>query len=166
MIAQGSLSLVHLAQVNVASMLAPLDSPVMAGFVAQLDAGNALADQSSGFIWRLKTEEGNATCVQAFPDPAVLVNISVWESVEALRAFTYKSIHAGPLRQRAEWFSKAREAYFALWWIPVGHIPTLDEARDRLELRRKHGDTPEAFSFAKSFPPPLPGSESAVEIAA
>ena len=79
----------------------------MAGFVAQLDTVNAVADLSPGFIWRLKTEEGNATGTQVFPDPAVLVNISVWESVEALRAHTYKSAHARPLRQRAEWFSKA-----------------------------------------------------------
>ena len=149
------MSLYHLAQVNVANMLAPLDSPAMAGFAAHLDTVNTLADQASGFIWRLKTEDGNATGVTAFPDSAVLVNISVWESVEALRAFTYNSMHAGPLRQRAEWFSKAREPYFALWWIPVGHIPTLDESRDRLELRRKHGDTPGAFSFAKWFPPPV-----------
>ena len=125
----------------------------MAGFVAQLDTVNAVADLSPGFIWRLKTEEGNATGTQVFPDPAVLVNISVWESVEALRAHTYKSAHARPLRQRAEWFRKRRR-YFALRWIPAGDIPTLDEAGDRLEFDGKNGDTAEAFSFATAFPPP------------
>ncbi|MGI8745799.1 MAG: DUF3291 domain-containing protein [Bryobacteraceae bacterium] len=154
------MSLFHLAQINVARMLAPLDSPAMAGFVAQLAPVNAIADQSPGFVWRLQTENGDATAVQASADPAVIVNLSVWESLEALREFTYKSGHRGPLRQRAEWFTKPLEHYFALWWIPAGHIPTVEEAWERLEHRRLHGDTPVAFSFAKAFS--ADSSESAV----
>lgn len=156
----------HLAQVNVAHMLAPLDSLVMAGFVAQLDNVNELADRSPGFVWRLKTEEGNATSVQAFDDSAVLVNLSVWESIEPLRTFTYRSGPAGPLRQRAEWFAKPKKPHFALWWIPAGHIPTVQEARERLELRRIQGDTRAAFSFTNSFPYPAIDWEPAVKAAA
>src|SRR5262249_43693540 len=144
----------HLAQVNVARMIAPLDSPVMAGFVAQLPVINALADHSPGFVWRLQTPEGDATAIQAFEDPLILVNLSVWESVEALRNFAYKSAHAGPLRDRLQWFEKPKEAHLALWWIPAGHIPSVEEARDRLALRRAHGDTPAAFSFKHPYPPP------------
>jgi hypothetical protein len=100
----------HLAQLNIARALGPLDSPVMAEFVSQLDQINALADASSGFIWRLQ----DATDVQAYEDPLVLVNLSVWESVEALRDFAYKSGHCGPLRDRLQWFEKPKEAHLAL----------------------------------------------------
>lgn len=146
--------LFHIAQVNVARMIAPLDSETMAGFVAQLAPVNAIAGRWPGFVWRLQTEDGDATSVQAFDDAAVIVNLSVWETVEALREFTYKSGHRESLRQRAEWFEKAKEHYFALWWIPAGHIPSVEEAREKLEHRR-YGDTPAAFSFARIFPPEL-----------
>ena len=137
----------HLAQVNVGRMIAPLDSPALADFVAQLDAINALADQSPGFVWRLK----DATTVQAFHDALILVNLSVWESIETLREFTYKTAHAGVLRDRTKWFERPAQAHLAMWWIPAGHIPSVEEARDRLEYRRNHGDTPIAFSFPKIY---------------
>jgi len=140
----------HLAQINVGRMIAPLDSPVLADFVAQLDHVNALADASPGFVWRLK----DATSVQAFADPQILVNMSVWESAEQLREYAYRSGHREPLRDRLKWFERPKEAHLALWWIPAGHIPTVEEARDRLEFRRAHGDTPVSFSFAKPFPQP------------
>lgn len=140
----------YLAQLNIARMRAPLDSPVMAGFVAQLDAINALADASPGFVWRLE----NATGVQAYQDPLILVNLSVWESVEALHDFAYQSAHRGPQRDRSQWFERPSQAHLALWWVPAGHIPSVAEARDRLEFRRAHGDSPVAFSIAKPFPPP------------
>src|SRR5213594_3529563 len=106
----------HLAQVNIARMLAPLDSPAMAGFVAQLPIVNAIADRSMGFVWRLETAEGDATAVRASDDPLILFNLSVWGSVEALKEFTYLSGHAGPLRSRAHWFVRPMDAHLALWW--------------------------------------------------
>ncbi|HYM06366.1 MAG TPA: DUF3291 domain-containing protein [Terriglobales bacterium] len=149
----------HLAQVNVARMIAPLDSSVMAGFVAQLQAVNALADTSPGFVWRLTTPEGDATAVRAYEDPLILFNLSVWESVEALKDFTYASGHRGPLRDRAKWFEPPSQAHLALWWVPAGHIPGVEEAVERLEFRRAHGDTAVTFSFAK--PHPMPDEPSA-----
>ncbi|HEV2691086.1 MAG TPA: DUF3291 domain-containing protein [Bryobacteraceae bacterium] len=140
----------HLAQINVGRTLGTLDSPVMAGFVAQLDHINALADASPGFVWRLR----DATDVQAFDDPRILVNMSVWESIEALKEYAYRSGHREPLRDRLQWFERPKEAHLALWWTPAGHVPTVQEARERLEFRRAHGDTPVAFSFAKPFPEP------------
>lgn len=140
----------HLAQINVARMIAPLDSPVMASFVAQLDPVNALADASPGFVWRLR----DATDVQAFDDPRMLVNMSVWESVEALKEYVYRSGHREPLRDRMQWFEKPTQPQVAMWWIPAGQIPTVVEACERLEYRRAHGDTEFAFSFSKPFPQP------------
>jgi len=148
----------HLAQINVARALGPLDSPVMAGFMAQLDAMNALADESPGFIWRLT----DATDVQAFADPRVLINMSVWESVDALRDYAHRSGHREPLRDRAQWFEKPAQAHLAFWWIPAGHVPTVAEACDRLEFRRTHGDSPVAFSFGRAFPQPEEPAAEAV----
>jgi hypothetical protein len=140
----------HLAQLNVGRMLGPLDSPVMAEFVAQLPLVNAVADRSDGFVWRL-TE---ATEVRPYDDPLILINLSVWQSVETLKAFAYKSGHQTSLRDRTKWFERPQEAHLALWWIPAGHIPSVREAVDRLEFRRTHGDTAVAFSFSKPYPEP------------
>jgi hypothetical protein len=146
----------HLAQINIGRMLAPIDSPVMEGFVRQLDPINALADSSPGFVWRLKDESGNATDIVYNDDPMIIVNMSVWESVEALQQFVYKSHHIGVFRDRAKWFEKAVEAHYALWWVPEGHVPTVAEGRERLEHYRKHGSTPYAFWFSQLFPAPAP----------
>jgi hypothetical protein len=143
----------HLAQVNVARMVAPLGSEQMAGFVAQLPHINGLADRSPGFVWRLGTPDG-ATAVQAYTDPMVLINLSVWESVEALKQFTYETGHLALLRSRGQWFEKPAQAHLALWWIPSGHIPTAEQAVERLAFRQRHGDTAVAFSFAKLYPTP------------
>jgi hypothetical protein len=140
----------QLAQVNIGRIVGPLDSEVMADFVAQLDEINALAERSPGFVWRLK----DATGVQAYEDLLVLVNMSVWESVEALQQYVYKSAHAGVLRDRAKWFEKPAEAHMAMWWIDAGHTPSVVEARERLEHRQKWGDSAVAFSFSKIFPEP------------
>lgn len=112
----------HLAQVNIARMLKPLDSPVMAGFVSQLPVLNALADGSPGFVWRLAGPEGDATAVRAYNDPLILFNLSVWESLEALKAFTYNSGHLAAFRARAQWFERPTRAHMALWWVPVGPL--------------------------------------------
>ena len=145
----------HLAQINIARMLAPIDDPIMAEFVAQLAAVNALADASPGFVWRLQTESGDATSVKVFDDDRIIVNMSVWESVESLSEYAYKSAHAGVMRDRKRWFEKFDGPYMALWWIPAGHIPTAQEGRERLEHLRQHGETEFAFTFKRVFSPAI-----------
>lgn len=144
----------HLAQMNIARMLAPLDSPVMADFVGQLDAINALAESSPGFVWRLQTEDGDATAIRPYDDDRVIVNMSVWESPEALHAYVYQSGHVEVMRRRREWFSRMADAMLVLWWIPAGHRPTVPEAVARLDLLRERGPTAEAFTFRTPFPSP------------
>jgi hypothetical protein len=144
----------HLAQLNIGILRGPLDSPIVAGFVAALDPINALADKSPGFVWRLQTEDGNATSVRPFEDESILVNMSVWESREALADFVYRSAHTPVMRRRREWFHQMAEAYLVLWWVPAGHIPSTAEARERLEHLRVHGPTPYAFTVREPFPPP------------
>ena len=141
----------QLAEVNIARMLAPLDSPLMAGFVARLDAINALADASPGFVWRLQTSEGNATALRPYGDDLILVNLSLWADLPALSAFVYKSRHRQVLQRRSQWFERLNEFYVALWWVPSGHIPTVEEAKERLDYLRTHGESPYAFSFKKPF---------------
>jgi hypothetical protein len=144
----------HLAQINVARMAAPLDSPEMAAFVAQLPAVNAMAEAAPGFVWRLETDEGDATALRPWEDPMTLVNMSVWESVESLQEFTYRAGHREVFRDRALWFEKPVQAHLALWWIPAGHRPTVREGVERLEFLRTCGSGPAAFSFARPFPSP------------
>jgi hypothetical protein len=144
----------HLAQVNIARMLAPLTDPVMSGFVAELDAINALADNSPGFLWRLQTPEGNATDIRPYEDDLILVNLSLWSSLADLSAFVYKRRHRQVLQQRQQWFQHFNGPYVVLWWVPTGHIPTVEEAKERLAYLSVHGETPNAFSFKKPFPAP------------
>jgi Domain of unknown function (DUF3291) len=148
-----------LAQVNIARLLAPVDSPLLADFVAALDPVNAAADAAPGFLWRLQTEDGNATAVRAFEwdeegSAGVIVNMSVWESAEALGAFVYSGTHRRVMRRRREWFERMADAYTALWWIPAGHLPATGEAEDRVRHLRAHGPTPYAFTLRTHFPPP------------
>jgi hypothetical protein len=143
----------HVAQVNIALPKAPVDSPLLADFMALLDPVNALADASDGFVWRLQTDEGNATSIRPFEDERLMVNLSTWESVEALREFVYRSVHVEVMRRRREWFEHMR-LYMALWWVPAGHIPSVEEAKDRLAHLREHGPTPHAFTFKQPFAPP------------
>ena len=144
----------ELAQVNIGRLLAPVDSPVIADFMAALDPINALADTSPGFIWRLQTTEGNATSLHSFDDELIISNMSVWASIEALRAFTYTSAHTGVMRRRREWFEAYETAYMALWWVPAGHRPTIEEAKERLAALDRDGPTPYAFTFRTSFSAP------------
>ncbi len=137
-----------------------MDTPTMAGFAARLDEINALADAAPGFIWRLQTDAGNATSIQAFEDNLVLFNMSVWESPEHLRSFVYRSDHAGVMRQRKSWFERFDGVYLVLWWVPAGHIPTVEEAKERLAHLQRHGESPRAFSFAQIHPSPEHASES------
>jgi heme-degrading monooxygenase HmoA len=144
----------QLAQINIARLVAPLDDPRIADFIAQLDSVNALAEQSPGFVWRLKSDSGNATDVPYTDDPFVIVNMSVWESVEALRDFTYMSRHIEVFRERAKWFEKPEKPHYCLWWIPAGHIPPVAEGRVRLESYQENGATPYSFWFSQRFPAP------------
>jgi len=143
----------HLAQINIARMAAPLDDPVMAGFVARLADINALADRSPGFIWRLQGDEGNATYLRPYGDERIIINMSVWESIEALKEYVYKSDHSGVMRGRHQWFEKFDGDYLTLWRIKAGHIPTIAEAKARLDHLREHGPGPYAFNFKVTFAP-------------
>lgn len=143
----------HLAQVNIGRVRGPIESPVMAGFVNRLVEINELAERSSGFVWRLQTDEGDATYFRPYEDDRILINMSVWESVESLREYVYRTAHAELLRQRQEWFEQFSSTYLTLWWIPTGHRPGIDEAKERLAHLDEHGPTPFAFTFKKVFAP-------------
>jgi Domain of unknown function (DUF3291) len=147
----------ELAQLNIGIVKGPMDAPVMAEFVANLDRINELADRTPGFVWRLQTEEGNATAIRPFPDENLLINMSVWRDLESLSEFVYRSAHAEILRRRREWFERMAEAYLVLWWVPAGHRPSIEEAIAKLERLRADGPTPEAFTFRRAFPAPDAG---------
>jgi hypothetical protein len=144
----------QLAQLNIGTTLAPLDSDELADFVAALAPINALADQAAGFIWRLQDDAGDATSFRAFGDDRVLVNMSVWASVEDLGNFVYRGGHVEVMRRRREWFERLDAAVTVLWWVPAGHLPTVVEAEERLEDLRHNGPTSRAFSFREPFAPP------------
>lgn len=154
----------QLAEVNIARMRAPLNDPIMGGFVAQLDIINALADHSPGFVWRLQSAEGDATSIRAYDDEFILVNLSVWTSMEDLSHYVYKSMHRQVLKQRRNWFQLFEGAYTALWWVSEGHTPTPEEAKERLEHLRTHGATPYAFTFKQPFPAPDAASKTVTPV--
>ncbi len=143
----------HLAQVNISKLLQPIDSPLLADFVAQLDEINTLADQSKGFVWRLKGENENATALRVFEDEMMIINMSVWETVEDLKEFSYKTAHSGVMKDRNKWFEKPQAAHLALWWIPAGHIPSPQEAKEKLASINKNGSTSFSFTFKNVFLP-------------
>ncbi len=151
----------ELAQLNIGRLVAPVDAPAIAGFVALLEPINALAEASPGFRWRLVGDGGNATDVRVFDDDLVIVNLTVWASLEDLRAFAYDSRHVEVLRRRREWFERPAEAHLVLWWVPTGHRPSTTEAVERLELLRRLGPTPDAFTFRAPFDPPRPDRRAA-----
>ena len=146
------MKVLHIAQVNIGRMKAALEDPVMAGFVARLDEINALADLSPGFVWRLQTSAGNATYLRPYGDDRILFNMSVWESIEQLKRYVYYSAHVEVLKRRQAWFEKFSGAHTALWWVPQGHLPGVDEAKKRLAHLDAHGPTPFAFTFKNPFP--------------
>ena len=144
----------HLAQVNIGRVRAPLDDESMQGFVSRLEEINALAERSPGFVWRLKSDDsGPSSYLQPYDDERLLVNMSVWESVEALKDYTYRTAHAEVLRDRKNWFEKFAGVYLAMWWVPVGHTPSIDEAKQRLAHLEEHGPTQFAFTFKSVMPP-------------
>jgi Domain of unknown function (DUF3291) len=152
----------HLAQLNLARMVAPLDSPALADFVASLAPVNAAAEAAPGFVWRLADETGTgATSIRIIDDDLLLVNMSVWESPEALAAFVYRQrAHAGALRRRRQWFEPAASPMVVLWWVDAGHTPDVSEATERLAHLRIHGSTGFAFPFTLPVPEPAPSLES------
>lgn len=141
-----------LAQLNIAKARYPLDSLELKDFVDNLDSINRLAERSDGFIWRLKDDSGDATSIKAFSDPDMLVNMSVWESVEALKDFMFRTHHRDFMRRKSEWFYPLAEDTYVLWWVPDGYIPTVEEAKSRLLYLRQHADSPHAFTFRRPFP--------------
>lgn len=145
----------ELAQMNVARLRAPIDSPQLADFVDALDRINAVADGSPGFVWRLQDDSGNATALRPLGEE-VIVNMSVWRDAESLQAFVYRSDHVGVMRRRRDWFEKM-DLYLVLWWVPRGHRPTVEEGIARFELLRDRGPSADAFTFGKLFPAPESG---------
>lgn len=149
----------ELAQMNVARLRAPLDSPQLADFVGALDRINAVADGSTGFVWRLQDDSGNATALRPMGED-MIVNLSVWQDPQSLQAFVYRSDHVGVMRRRREWFEKM-ELFMVLWWVPRGHRPTVDEGIERLNLLRSRGPDAGAFTFGNLFPAPGTGETAA-----
>jgi len=144
----------HIAQMNVGTVRFPTEDPRLAGFMNRLDEINALAEASPGFVWRLQSDQGNATDIVLTDNPLFLVNMSVWESVEALFAFVYRTSHQGVMAQRREWFERPDEEYQVLWWIPAGTTPTPQDGLERLRHLQQHGPSPHAFTFRQKFAPP------------
>jgi len=142
----------HLAQLNIAIPKFELEDPRIQEFMENLNRINELGKQAPGFVWILEDDSGNATAIRAFDDPRILINLTVWESLEALKDFTYQTEHVNYLRRRHEWFERLAP-YLVLWWVPAGHIPDAEEAKERLEHLAVQGDTPYAFTFRKVFEP-------------
>ena len=143
----------HLAQVNIGRLRAPIDHPMIKDFADNLDPINALAEASPGFVWRLTGDGNNATDLQPFDDALIAINMSVWTDIPSLGAYVYRSGHVQFMRRRREWFEHM-DLYMVLWWVPAGHRPTIDEAKERLALLEAHGPTPQAFTFKAPFPAP------------
>lgn len=144
----------HLAQINLGKLKAPMGDPLIQEFVDNLDRINTLGDQSPGWVWRLQSDSGHAMNIQPFEDPLIAVNMTVWQNLESLKQFTYKSEHVDFLQRRKEWFDKFEGPFFCMWWIKAGHLPTLEEAKERLAHLENHGETAFAFTFKRPFPPP------------
>ena len=143
----------QLAQLNIGELKAPLDSPELKDFVDNLDRINELAENSEGFVWRLKGDGNDATSLRPLGEN-VIVNMSVWRDVDSLRHYVYKSPHLQIMKRRREFFSRMVDAYMCLWWVPAGHQPTVAEAVARLEHLRAHGPSTESFTFGEAFSAP------------
>jgi len=145
----------HLANFNVARMrVDSIEDPVMEGFVSRLDEINAVAERSPGFVWRLQSDAGDATAIRPFDDDRILINLTVWESVEALEGYVYKSAHGELFRQGRKWFEPLAQSSLVLWWIPAGELPTEAQAMERLARLHAEGPSAEAFTFGHRFPAP------------
>lgn len=143
----------QLAQVNIGRLRAPIDHPMIKDFADNLDRINALAEASPGFVWRLTGEGNNATDLAPFEDPLIAINMSTWTDIPSLGAYVYRTAHVEIMRRRREWFEHM-DTFMALWWVPAGHRPTVEEAKEKLALIEAHGPTPAAFTFRQPFPAP------------
>jgi hypothetical protein len=143
----------QIAQMNVGTVRYPTGDPRIAEFMQRLDEINTLAETSRGFVWRLQSEQGNATDIILTDNPLFLVNMSVWESVESLFDFVYRTSHQKVMAKRREWFERPTGPYQVLWWMPTGSIPTPEQGLERLRHLERHGPTPHAFTFRQKFPP-------------
>jgi len=132
-----------------------IDDPIMKEFVDNLDKVNEVAESSEGFVWRLKDESNNAASFNPYNDEQVIINISVWENVDSLKNYVYKTMHSDFLKRKKEWFNKYGEAHFAFWWIKKGDFPTIEEAVERLAFLQKSGPSERAFDFKNPFPKPI-----------
>ena len=145
----------HIAQINIGRIKGVnIDDPIMKEFKENLDTINLLAEQSKGFVWRLKDDSNNATNLNPYNDEQVIINVSVWETIEDLETFVYKTLHTDFLRRRKEWFHSFGKAYAAMWWIKPGHYPTTQEATEKLDYLQKNGPTPSVFDYKNKFPIP------------
>jgi len=145
----------QIAEINVARMRGVnINDPIMKEFVDNLDKVNALAESSKGFIWRLKDESNNATNLNPFNDEQVIINISVWQSIETLENFIYKTFHTEFLKRRKEWFQSYGKAYTAMWWTPKGQYPAIQEAIEKLDYYQKNGPSELVFDFRNKYLPP------------
>jgi hypothetical protein len=152
----------HLAEINIAKFRLPMEHPVNIDFVQSLDRVNAIAESQPGFAWRLVGSGNSAVDIQAYEDPNMIVNMSVWTDMESLANFAYRNAdHREIMRRRREWFDKI-DFHLALWWIPVGHTPTIAEGKSRLKLLAERGPTPQAFLFNRPFPAPNTSSISPI----
>ena len=146
----------HLAQLNIGRIRYEVNDPRMADFMNNLQRVNALAERSPGFVWRYQDDSGNATNSRPFgDDPRMAINMSVWESVEALEKFVWQTVHTRFYARKHEWFEKLDGAYFVLWWVPAGHRPSVQEAIDRLEHLKAHGPSEHAFGWQDVEPAKL-----------
>jgi hypothetical protein len=144
----------HIAQYNIARMRAELDDPIMHGFVSRLDELNQLADETPGFVWRHQEEDGTSTSVRLYEDKLIIINLSVWDDIDALHAFAYRSDHGSAYATRHQWFEPIDGHTLVLWWAQAGHKPTAREGKERLERLRQNGPAPEAFTLKRRFPAP------------
>jgi hypothetical protein len=152
----------HLAQINIGRIRAALTDPLMADFVANLQPINELAEASPGFVWRFQTEEGDATAIRPYDDDRMIINFSIWENPESLRAFVYQSAHNSVMKRRREWFERLTDVYVALWWVLRDHRPTIEEAVARLEYLKRNGPSAFAFTFRDLLAPPAGSSVESV----
>ncbi|MDX1431485.1 MAG: DUF3291 domain-containing protein [Gammaproteobacteria bacterium] len=144
----------HIAQFNIARAVSPLDSATMAPFMNELEPINARADAALGFVWRLQTGQGDATSLHPYEDDRIIVNMSVWQSIEALHRFVYAERHAGVMARRREWFEPLAAPHLVLWWIAAGALPSVEDGMARLAHLRAHGPSAHAFTFKARFDPP------------
>jgi Domain of unknown function (DUF3291) len=144
----------HLAQINIARLKAPMSDPQIKEFTDFIDPVNKLGEESPGFVWRLKADDGHSSSYIETPfseDPLMIVNMTVWEDFESLKQFVFQTVHSYFLKSRNKWFEKPIHPQAAFWWVPIGHSPTIEEAKEKLEYLEKHGPSPTVFTMSRPF---------------